>query len=74
LQAPFVAKLWGTAIVAAGLAFAVKSWTSGFHPLIASPIVLLVFGTIYFSGTAALRIPEALHLFQAVSSKIRNRS
>jgi putative peptidoglycan lipid II flippase len=74
LQAPFVAKLWGTAIVAAGLAIAVKYWTRGFHPLIASPIVLLVFGTIYFSGTAALRIPEAMQLFQAVSSRLRSRS
>ena len=74
LQASLVAKLWGTAIVAAALGFAVKYLTRGFHPLIASPLVLLVFGSIYFCGTAALRIPEALQLFQAVGDKIRNRS
>jgi putative peptidoglycan lipid II flippase len=74
LHASLVVKLWGTAIVAAGVAFALKFWTKEFHPLISAPIVFLAFGLIYFAGTAALRIPEALQLFQAAGARLRGRS
>jgi putative peptidoglycan lipid II flippase len=59
---PYMAKLWSIAIAAAALSFAVKSWTSGMSPLISGIIVLLVFGSAYFCGAIALRIPDAMQL------------
>jgi hypothetical protein len=71
LHAPYVVKLWGVATGAAAVAFAVKYWLSGLHPLLSGPCVLLVFGSIYFAGSAALRLPEAMQLFQAVYARLR---
>jgi putative peptidoglycan lipid II flippase len=74
LRPPYVARLWGTAIVAAGAAFAVKYWTAGLAPLISGVIVLLAYGSAYFAGALALRIPEAAQLLHTVRTKLGFRS
>jgi putative peptidoglycan lipid II flippase len=73
ISSPYVAKLWGLAIGAAAVAFAVKHWTIGLPPLICGPIVILTFGLVYFAGATAFKIPEATQLLQAVSSRFRNK-
>jgi putative peptidoglycan lipid II flippase len=71
LRPLYTAKLWAIAIGAAGLAFALKHWTKGLPPLISGVMVLGVYGLAYFASAAALRIPDALRLFQAVRGRLR---
>jgi putative peptidoglycan lipid II flippase len=71
LQASYAAKIWGIAIGAAAAAFAVKYWTNVMPPLISGFLVLAVFAVSYFGIATALKIPEALQLLHAVSSRFR---
>jgi putative peptidoglycan lipid II flippase len=70
LPLSFTAKLWIIAIAAAASSFAVKCWaTSGMTPLLSGTIVLLVHGLVYFAGTIALQMPEALQLLKVLRQK-----
>jgi len=70
LRFPDMAKLWGIAIGAGAIAFAVKSGTAGLPPLISGAIVLLVYGLVYFGAAAAFDVPEAIQLVQVVRKRL----
>jgi putative peptidoglycan lipid II flippase len=59
LPAEYVARLWGSALVAAAIAWAVKLAIPAFHPIVTALFVLGPYGLVFFSMTLALRIPEA---------------
>jgi putative peptidoglycan lipid II flippase len=75
LPISYTAKVWSIAIAAAAFSFAVKYWvTKGLSPLISGIIVLLTYGLVYFGGSIAARIPEALQLVDALRKKSEARS
>jgi putative peptidoglycan lipid II flippase len=45
--AKYLTRLWASAIVAAGLGWAIKEFTIGLHPKVLAGVVLLPFGTLY---------------------------
>ena len=59
LPVSLVARLWGSAIAAAAVAWGVKLALPALHPIVAAALVLTPFGLVYFGATFALRIPEA---------------
>ena len=71
LQAAVLAKLWGAALFAAALAFALKQWTLDMPPLAAGIIAPAIFGAFYFAAALALKIPEAAFIIGAVRARIR---
>ncbi|MDX6444997.1 MAG: putative peptidoglycan lipid flippase [Blastocatellia bacterium] len=54
----FVAKLWLAAMVGAGVGWAIKLSIGSHHPIVIAALVLIPYGLIYFTITAALRVPE----------------
>lgn len=74
LQVSYLAKLWIIAAGAAAAAFLVKIWTHAMTPLLSGTLVLAVFGIIYIGIAVALKVPEALHLSHAVTSRFRTRA
>jgi putative peptidoglycan lipid II flippase len=70
LQLSYMTKLWSIAITAAALSFVFKYGVTGsMSPLISGIIVLMIYGLVYFAGTIALRIPEALQLVGILRKK-----
>ncbi len=65
----YLAKLWGIALVAAAIAFALKLETIGMGPRLRGFVVLPVFGAVYLGTTWALRMPE----FDSMLGMIRRR-
>ncbi|MGB6554816.1 MAG: murein biosynthesis integral membrane protein MurJ [Candidatus Binataceae bacterium] len=65
----YLAKLWGIAIIAAAIAFAIKLETAGMGPRLRGFIVLPVFGAVYLGTTWALGMPE----FDSMVAMIRRR-
>ncbi|MGE5686780.1 MAG: murein biosynthesis integral membrane protein MurJ [Gemmatimonadota bacterium] len=67
LQRPLAARLWGAALLAAGLAGAV-AWTLDAplqrHPVLYALAVLGVYGPVYFSVASALGVTEAAALWR----------
>jgi putative peptidoglycan lipid II flippase len=75
LPADFLAKLWATALVAAGAGWVIhRYWgnqvlahlpllPAGLRPILLAVLVLGPYGTIYFAGTWALGLAEARALF-----------
>ena len=55
----YVGKLWGSAAVAAAVAWAVKLTLHPAHPVVAGIVVLIPYGVVFFAASAVLRIPEA---------------
>jgi putative peptidoglycan lipid II flippase len=70
LQVSYLCKLWAAAVVSAGLAFAFKMSTGGWSPLLAGIFVLSIYGIAYFGGTALVKIPAALKLWQSFTSRV----
>jgi hypothetical protein len=69
-QISYMAKMWSVAIAAAALSLIIKYWViQAMSPLIAGTLVLLIYGSIYFAGSIALRIPEALQLVEVLRKK-----
>ena len=66
LPVSVLARLWGAALCAAAAAFALKQWTLTLPPLVAGPVVLALFGAVYFAAAAALRMPEATDILARV--------
>ncbi|MGA8012873.1 MAG: murein biosynthesis integral membrane protein MurJ [Candidatus Acidiferrales bacterium] len=75
LPADFLAKLWATALVAAGAGWVIHQYwgnqvlahvyflPAGLRPILLAVLVLGPYGTIYFAGTWALGLAEARALF-----------
>jgi putative peptidoglycan lipid II flippase len=70
LHTPDMAKLWGIAIGAAAVAFAVKLKTTGLPPLVSGAIVLSAFGAVYIGATAAFGVSESRKLVQLVRNRL----
>jgi putative peptidoglycan lipid II flippase len=54
----FVAKLWLAATIGAGVGWGIKLSIGSHHPIVIAALVLIPYGLIYFTITAALRVPE----------------
>ena len=74
LPLSYTAKIWGIAVGAVAVAFAVKYWTMALPPMISGILVLVVFAVGYFGIATALKVPEALQLMHAVSARLRPRT
>ncbi|MFL6289239.1 MAG: lipid II flippase MurJ, partial [Actinomycetes bacterium] len=59
LPLSYTAKLWIGAGVAAGVAFVLKWFVGGLHPILVAAIVFGVYGVLYFLVTAAFGVKEA---------------
>jgi putative peptidoglycan lipid II flippase len=59
LHFPFVAKLWGAAIISAAVAVGLKLAVRGHNSLVVAVIVLIPYGLLYFGITALLNIRES---------------
>jgi putative peptidoglycan lipid II flippase len=58
LRRAYLAKLWGIALAASGVAFALKLETAGFGPRPQGLIVIPVYGAIYLGAAWMLGMPE----------------
>jgi putative peptidoglycan lipid II flippase len=67
LPATLIAHLWGAALGAAGIAWAVRLALPEAHPIVAALAVLGVYGAVYFLVTDRFGIPEA----RAVMRRLR---
>ncbi|MEZ4423453.1 MAG: murein biosynthesis integral membrane protein MurJ [Gemmatimonadota bacterium] len=56
---PFLLRLWGVALLAAGLAWAVKQGVGGWGPVPTAVAVLGTYGGVYLGVTTMARVPEA---------------
>ncbi len=59
LPAEYVAKLWGSAVAAAAVAWAVTLAIPTLHPIATAALVLGPYGLVFVASTLALRMPEA---------------
>ena len=59
LPVSLVARLWGSAIAAAAIAWGIKLALPALHPIVAAVAVLTPFGLVYFGATLAMQVPEA---------------
>jgi putative peptidoglycan lipid II flippase len=59
LRLSYVAKLWTSAAIGAGVAWAIKLAIGHHHPFIIALLVLGAYGLIYFGITSALGVKEA---------------
>ena len=66
LPAAFVAKLWTSAIVGAGVAWGLKLTLPRLHPIVAALLILGPFGVAYFAMTFLMRVPEASSAFKRI--------
>jgi putative peptidoglycan lipid II flippase len=55
----YVGKLWASAILSAGLAWALKFALGPVHPIIMAALVLTPYGLLYFALTSAWGLPES---------------
>jgi putative peptidoglycan lipid II flippase len=62
LPLSYVAKLWTSAAIGAGLAWALKLAIGARHPFIIALFVLGAYGLVYFGITSALGVGEARHV------------
>src|SRR5438128_11882439 len=60
LPIAYVATLWGSAAIAAALAWGAKVAVGTLHPVVTATIVLGVYGVVFIGATLALRVPEPL--------------
>jgi putative peptidoglycan lipid II flippase len=66
---PFLARLWGSAALAALVAWVVKLALDPQHPLVVALFSLGIYGVTYFAITAELRIPESRSVLARVRRK-----
>ena len=69
LPAAYVAQLWGSSIVGAGIAWGVKVILPPLHPIATALLVLGPYGVAFLAMTLALRIPEAATAFARVTRR-----
>jgi putative peptidoglycan lipid II flippase len=72
LRADYMAKLWGAAIVASAVAWAIHhSLGSRHRPILVAILVLLPYGGVYFGLTGLLAVAEARMFFGRAVSRLR---
>jgi putative peptidoglycan lipid II flippase len=59
LPVPFMLRLWAAALVAVGVAWAIKLSIGLAHPILAALLILGPFGLVYFALSTALGVPES---------------
>ncbi len=59
LPATYVAQLWGSAVAAAAVAWALKIALPPLHPIVTAVVVIGPYGVVFMTATFLLRIPEA---------------
>src|SRR5205823_1929631 len=69
LPISYVATLWGSAAVAAALAWGAKLAVGPLHPIVLAAIVLGVYGVVFIGATIALRVPEARGAFARLKAR-----
>jgi len=67
LAAALMAKLWTSAAVAAGVAWAVKIGIGHRKPIVAAVAILGTYGVVYFGASYAMRVEECTKAFQRVA-------
>src|ERR1035437_6674386 len=73
LPPAYLAKCWGAALAAAGIAGALQLAVGHRNPIIVAIVVLGPYGIAYFAGAAVLGLPEVRALFN-MFSRMRARS
>jgi putative peptidoglycan lipid II flippase len=73
LEPEFLMTLWATALVAAGLAFALKRTLGTSHPLPLAAVTLGLYAVIYFGTTLYLGIDEAKRTVGSVLRRLPKR-
>ncbi len=73
LPPALVARLWGAALVGAGLAWSVKLGITPAHPWVVGPLVLMPYGAVYLLCTLLFGIPEARRAVAALADRWRSR-
>jgi putative peptidoglycan lipid II flippase len=63
LPANFLAKLWGVALIAGAVAWALHHLIGARSPIPVAILVLGIYGGLYFAAALLLRLPEARALF-----------
>lgn len=71
IPAGFALKLWTTAMIAAFVGYAVKLALGVARPELLAVLVVLLYGSIYFGGTALLGIAESQSTLSAIGRRIR---
>jgi putative peptidoglycan lipid II flippase len=71
LPLAFVVKLWGAAVVAAAIGWAIKLVVGTEHPVLNAIAVLGPYGLSYFALTSLLGLPEASRLFGRVARLLK---
>jgi putative peptidoglycan lipid II flippase len=71
LPSEYLAKLWATALFAAGAGWAIHRYGGHHRPIPLALFVLLPYGAIYFAGTWLLGIAESRALFSRFLSRAR---
>jgi putative peptidoglycan lipid II flippase len=71
LPAAYVASLWGSALAAAAVAWAVKLALPPLHPIVTAALVLAPYGVVFFGAAAALSVPEASVALERVITRRR---
>jgi putative peptidoglycan lipid II flippase len=74
LSKDFLARLWVAALLGAGAGWAVHRAFPRFSPVPSAVIVLGIYGLIYFSATAILRVAEARLLLTRAGRILERRS
>ncbi|MDR0843116.1 MAG: murein biosynthesis integral membrane protein MurJ, partial [Acidobacteriota bacterium] len=74
IEASLLLRLWGAAVIAAAVAFALKWWTQGLPPIVAGPLVLVPFGILYFAAAALFKVPEAGRILATARRRIARRA
>jgi putative peptidoglycan lipid II flippase len=73
LPLSFIAKLWGSAIVAGAVAWGVKLAVGTIHPLLLAVLVLVPYALVYVATTTAFGMPEARSVSGQVLRLVRGR-
>jgi putative peptidoglycan lipid II flippase len=71
LPVPFLAILWGSALLGAGFAFLVKLALGVSHPLLLAVVALAVYAALYLGGTYLLGIAECKSVIDKVARRLR---
>jgi len=73
LPLSFIAKLWGSAIVAGAVAWGIKLAVGTIHPLLLAVLVLVPYALVYVATTTAFGMPEARSVSGQVLRLVRGR-
>jgi putative peptidoglycan lipid II flippase len=71
LPGGYVAKLWGAALLATGVAWAARLAFPELHPVALAVVVLGPYGVTFFAVTLALGLPEASRALRRATARLR---